>query len=295
MSRLTITNSNNDLNPITIGNSQCMFTFKNTLTSESNVTIINDNSKGRDLSYTKIFYNYGGNDVEIETNNEGIIFNNSVGKFKVETKEAIIPADGFKITYHNNHGLNYTMISYDNGIIVEISAGIVRISSSGFGDRLEFSNYCSVAQVTLESEITISNHGENLIDFIIQKEGCTKNEPIIFNNLCPYSKLNSINIAKGKNFEQTLNDLDINELTLESAAKIQFTHNRSNYKFINPSPSNDLVIRNLYNIAEDAKNINTIEDYSAKKTGDYDFCHLTAFKFLNSDVSHLGDIPPDSQ
>ncbi|HJD62383.1 MAG TPA: hypothetical protein LFW14_02180 [Rickettsia endosymbiont of Degeeriella rufa] len=54
------------------------------------------------------------------------------------------------------------------------------------------------------------------------------------------------------------------------------------------------MIRNLYNIAEDAKNINTIEDYYVKKTGDYDFCQLTMFKFLNSDVLQLGDIP-DSQ
>lgn len=97
--------------------------FTSTFTSKSNVTIINDNSKGSSLSHTKISYNYGGKDVSIETNNEGIIFNNSAGELKIKTKKAIIPADGFKITY-NNQDLKYTRISYDNGIIVEIKAGI---------------------------------------------------------------------------------------------------------------------------------------------------------------------------
>ncbi|WP_341788798.1 MULTISPECIES: hypothetical protein [unclassified Rickettsia] len=169
MSRLTITNSNNDLGPISISDSEhiCTFTFKSAVIPENNVTVVNDNSKGRDLSYTKIFYNDCSKNVEIETNNEGIIFNNFAGELKIKTKEAIIPADGFKITYNNNHNLNYTMISYDNGIIVEIQGGMVNIN--GFGDSVKFGNYCTVTQINLDSEIIIYNHEENRSTLLLKK------------------------------------------------------------------------------------------------------------------------------
>ncbi|WP_341788797.1 MULTISPECIES: hypothetical protein [unclassified Rickettsia] len=140
----------------------------------------------------------------------------------------------------------------------------------------------------------MTNNNPLILNQCSYLENIFVNANTIFDNLCAYSKVNSINIANGKNFEQTENDLDISELTLESATKIQFTHNRSNYKFINPSPSNDLVIRNLYNIAEDSKSINTIKKYNDNKTGDYDSCHLAMFKFFNPEVLQLGDIP-DSQ
>ncbi|WP_395476713.1 hypothetical protein [Rickettsia endosymbiont of Pantilius tunicatus] len=309
MSRLIITSSDNKSNdglgPITINDFQYTFTFKSAFIPGNNITIINDNSKGSSLSRTKIFYNDGSNDVNIETNNKGIICNNFAEKFKVETKEVTIPADGFKITYNNNQDLNYTRISYDNGIIIQIKAGIVSIWNKGWKDWVEFRDYCSVTQITLKSEITISNQ-ENLHELIIQKETWIKNKPIIlnnycshledisinadtiFNNFCTHSKANFINIAHGTGFEQTGNDLAINKLRLDLAAKIQFTHDGSNYRFCNPPITNtNLVIRNLHGFVEKAKSFT--DEYCCENWLGYDYDLIKSFILQNEEC--LG-IPP---
>ncbi|HJD62384.1 MAG TPA: hypothetical protein LFW14_02185 [Rickettsia endosymbiont of Degeeriella rufa] len=135
-------------------------------------------------------------------------------------------------------------------LTVETSSN--KININGFGDSIEFESYSGSATINVGAEIVIiSNNGDPITTLTLNDgfdsntltlnnqclylENIFVNANTIFDNLCAYSKVNSINIANGKNFKQTLNDLDISELTLESAVKIQFTHNRSNYKFINPS------------------------------------------------------------
>lgn len=62
MSRLTINNSNNNLGPITIDNSQCMFTLTTPSCFINNSTVIYNNSNG--LNHTKISYDNG---ITVET------------------------------------------------------------------------------------------------------------------------------------------------------------------------------------------------------------------------------------
>ncbi|MCC8370059.1 MAG: hypothetical protein LN566_01585 [Rickettsia endosymbiont of Stiretrus anchorago] len=215
MSRLTINNSNNNLGPITIDNSQCMFT----LTTPS------------------------------------CFINNST------------------VIYNNSNGLNHTKISYDNGITVETSSN--KININGFGDSIEFESYSGSATINVGAEVVIiSNNGDPITTLTLNDgfnsntltlnnqclylENIFVNSNTIFNNSRIGSKIGTIYVSKDKSFDQTENDLAINELKLASEAKIKFTHDGSNYKFINPTPSssNDVVIRNLHNIAADAKNIN---------------------------------------
>lgn len=136
------------------------------------------------------------------------------------------------------------------------------------------SNGMTITELTVKefsvSPLILNNQCSNLDNISI-------NADTIFNNLYANGKVYSINISKAKQFEQTGNDLFIDELRLDSKATIKFTHYGNNYKFVNPYQTN-------------AQSINTLEDYYNNKTGYYEYDHLTSFKFLNSSVLALGDI-----
>lgn len=289
MSKLTIYNSNDDLGPITIDDSKCTFTLTPPSCFINNSTVIYNNSNG--LNFATISYNDSGNNINIKTDSEGIIVNSIIDDIKIETDNATIPTNDFQIIYDNSKGLSHTMLSYNNSIVVKNNGNKVSITS-GSGSYIEFESHNSNFEITMGEEISVSSNGMTITELTVKEfsvsplilnnqcshlDNISINADTIFNNLYANGKVYSINISKGKQFEQTGNDLFIDELRLDSKATIKFTHYGNNYKFVNPYQTN-------------AQSINTLEDYYNNKTGYYEYDHLTSFKFLNSSVLALGDI-----